>query len=188
MCRVATGSNHDLVTYDEPSFKITNELDLTYYNSQIDQTGRVALYIHNRANAAKNLDIVVDYRESYGSVLVENKIDHCENVLKDIKAKGFCTKMVMTFNKRVKDVEFRNVACPSEDSAEKFDWPDPFTLKGMDDAVDLEDHVYVVDFTEFGNGTLYPDTLDFMTVCPTAQDNSDGETLYMYVKAYGFPN
>ena len=147
--------------------------------------GVVSINITNRSTEHKNVKIYVEYCTSFGSVLTEEKVDHFENVLSEIHKKGFCTRILVTFNKDVDAIEFASVA---ECTDEKDKWVEPFSVP-MDKELDLEDRICNIDLTSSDLGQMYSEYLNFleMRVSEPKKDDTRREPLYMYVIAYGYP-
>jgi hypothetical protein len=92
---------------------------------------------------------------------------------------------VISFNKEVDTLEFASVA-EKEEGGEGA-WIEPFNVP-IDTELDVEDQLYTIDFTEKNLGPLYSENLNFLEARATAKKaESDRETFYMYVTAYGFP-
>ena len=131
--------------------------------------------------------MVTVYRESKGGILIEDKTDHYEQVLKNIKAKGYCTRMVLTFNKPLTVLEFATVAehVPDANQSSEVGWIQGLSVP-VDNELSPEDQMYVIDLVE--QGEMYPDHLDFLELRAKAEKkDGDNEPLYMYLIAYGFP-
>lgn len=172
----------ELCNCGEPTFKLTNELDLSMYKGLVERTGVVSITITNRTTGVKRLKLYSEYASSYGGVLLEEKTDHCENLLHDIHAKGFCTKLVISFNKQADVLEFANTAECLEGK-----WLEPFSIP-IDNELDVDDQIYTIDFTSEDLGAEYSENLNFLEARATAKKSeNDKEPLYMYVTAFGFP-
>jgi hypothetical protein len=184
LCRVQAGGT-EVGNYGEPTFKLTNEMDLSPYKGLIDRSGKVSVTITNRTIDPKRVKLYADYKPSHGGVLLEEKIDHFENLLNDIHSKGFCTRLVISFNKPVETLEFASVA--EHVDGDGGEWIQPFNVP-IDTALDVEDQVYTIDFAERSLGLLYSENLNFLEARAVAKKSeNDREPFYMYVTAYGFP-
>lgn len=192
LCRVHAGGT-EIGNYGEPTFKLTNELDLTSFKGLVDRSGKVSVTLTNRTTDPKRVKLYTDYRSSHGSVLLEEKIDHFENLLNDIHSKGFCTRLVISFNKAVEALEFASVAehvdCEgTDDECAIGEWIQPFNVP-IDTELDVEDQVYTIDFADKDLGPLYSENLNFLETRVVAKKaDNDREPLYIYVTAYGFPH
>lgn len=183
LCRVHTGSA-EVGSYGEPSFKLTNVIDLSSHKGLVDRNGKVSITITNRTTDPKRVKVYTDYRSSFGSILLEEKIDHFDNLLNDIHSKGFCTRLVISFNKPIETLEFASVANHIEGEGE---WIQPFNVP-IDNELDVEDQVYTIDFAEKDLGPLYSENLNFLEMRVVAKKvENDREPLYLYATAYGFP-
>ena len=185
LCRVHAGGQ-EVGCYGEPTLRISNEIDLSGYMSTVEKTGKVSITVTSRSPDPKRLKVCTEYQPSYGGLLLEEKLDHYENLLKDIHSKGHCTRMVMSFSKEITSLEFASV---SECVDEPTSWIEPFNIP-IDTDLDLDDQVYTIDFTTQDLGAQYSECLNFLetrVVSPKKHEN-DNEPCYMYVSAYGFPH
>lgn len=180
MARIHAG-NAEICNQGEPTFRICNEFDMSPFSGVVEKAGKISVTITNRTSEPKRLKVYTSYTSSYGSVLMEEKIDHFENVLNEIHARGYCTRLVVTFNKPVEIFEFASVAECLEGS-----WLEPFNVP-LDDDLDIEDQIYTIDFTQPELGRHYIEHLNFMEIRVAPKKTDDKEPLYMYITAYGFP-
>lgn len=181
LCRV-NSKGAELAVCGEASFMLSNEIELN--QSIVEKSGAASINITNRSTDHKNIKMYVEYSRSYGSVLMEEKIDHFENVLSEIHKKGFCTRVLVTFSKDVDAIEFASVA---ECVDEKDKWVEPFSVP-MDKELDLEDRICNIDLTSNDLGPMYSDYLNFLEMRVTETKKDDNrEPLYMYIIAYGYP-
>lgn len=187
LCRVSTGGT-EVGNYGEPTFKLTNELDLSPYKGIVDRFGNVSVIITNRTSDPKRVKLYTDYKPSHGGVLLEEKIDHFEKLLNDIHSKGFCTRLVLSFNKAVETLEFASVAEHVEGHEGAVgEWIQPFNVP-IDTELDVDDQVYTIDFASPDLGSLYSENLNFLEVRAVPKKTDTGsEAFLMYVTAYGFP-
>ena len=184
LCRVHGGGT-EIGNLGEPTFKLSNEIDLSPYLGMVEKTGQVSVTLTNRSSDPKHVKIYAEYTSSYGGVLLEEKIDHFETLLRDIQSKGFCTKLVLSFSHPLQSLEFANVA-ECLDGSEN--WIQSINVP-IDDELDVEDQIYVIDFTTPDLGSDYSENLNFMGLrAQTKTTNEEHQpTLYLYVTAYGFP-
>jgi len=185
LCRVHAGGT-EIGNYGEPSFQTSNEIDLEPFKGLVDRSGKVSVTLTNRSAEPKRVKIYTTYRSSYGSVLLEEKLDHFENLLNDIHHKGYCTRLVISFNKHLETLEFASVAEHLDEDDANVQWIQPFNVP-IDSELDLEDQIYTINFAGKDLGPLYSENLNFLELRAVKKDN-DKETLYMYVTAYGFPH
>jgi hypothetical protein len=183
LCRIHAGGV-EVGNYGEPSFRLTNEMDLSPYKGVVDRTGRVSVLVTNRTTDPKRLKFYIDYEKSMGGLLIEEKIDHFANVLNTIYNAGFCTKLIISFSRQVNRLEFASIAeCEDSDGQ----WIEPFNVP-IDKDLDIEDQVYTIDFTQKDLGAWYSDNLNFLVMRVEAtKKDKDEPPLYMYISAYGFP-
>lgn len=186
LCRIHAGGA-EVGNYGEPTFRLTNELDLANYKGIVERAGRVSITITNRSAEPKRLKLYTDYTKSYGGVLLEEKIDHFENLLNDIHSKGFCTRLVISFNKDVEHFEFASVSEYEPDENDQTKWIVPFDIP-IDNELDVDEQVYTIDFTGPDLGIDYSENLNFLEIraIPKKREN-DRDPFNMYVTAYGFP-
>lgn len=182
-CRVHAGGQ-EICNLGESTFRISNEIDLSKSLNTVQKTGNVVVVINSRHNEPKRLKVYTEYTRSYGGVLFEEKSDHFENLLKDIHSKGFCTRLVMSFNKEITNLEFASVAECLDNPKQ---WIMPFNVP-IDSDLDLEDQIYTIDFTSPTLGVQYSEHLDFLETRVAAKNDKDNQICYMYVTAYGFPH
>ena len=185
-CRVYAG-NTEIIHWAEPSFRLTNELDLSPFIGIVEKTGALKVSITNRSTDTKKLRVYTDYIPSYGSVLLEEKVDHFENVLNEIYNKGYCTRIVLSFNKPLESLEFAGVASCLEGSEH---WIQPLNVPvdTADNDGNDGDQVYNIDLTVEGLGAIYSENLNFLELRAKAKRTDDDRSIfYMYVMAYGFP-
>jgi len=184
LCRLYAGCT-EIGNYGEPTFKITNELDLSSHN--VEKSGKVSITLTNRTVEPKRVKIYTTYKTSYGGVLLEEKIDHFENLLSDIHSKGFCTRMVISFSKAIETLEFASVAeHVNGDGDTDHEWIQPFNIP-IDADLDVDDQIYTIDLADKDLGPLYSEHLNFLEARAVAKKTDDKEPLYMYITAYGFP-
>ena len=182
MCKVSSRGTSELAVCGEASFRLSNEIELC--RSLVEKSGVISINITNRSTDHKTVKIYVEYSHSYGSVLVEEKVDHFETILSEIHKRGFCSRILVTFNKEVEGIEFASVANCIDEKAK---WLEPFSVP-IDQELDLDDRICNIDLTSNELGPLYSEYLNFleMRVSETKKDDSR-EPLYMYIIAYGYP-
>jgi hypothetical protein len=183
MCKISSGGT-EVGNYNEPHFRLTNELDLSPYQGIVNRTGMATVNISNRSNSMKKLVLCSDYKESYGGVLYEDKIDHFENLLNDIHTKGYCTRIVVSFNKQVKKMQLAPVCDCDEEGGS---WIEALTVP-LEPELDIDDQIYTIDLTNKDLGPQYSENLNFLSAQVEVERNEDDKSpFYMYVTAYGFP-
>jgi len=190
ICRIHAGGA-EIGNFGEPTFRLSNELDLANYKGIVERSGKVTLTITNRTTEPKRLKLYTDYALSYGGVLLEEKIDHFENLLNDIHSKGFCTRLVISFNKEVESIEFASVSECEPDDSDQSKWIEHFNVP-IDTELDVDEQVYTIDFTIPDLGTDYSENLNFLEIRAIpkkseSESENNRDTFYMYVTAYGFP-
>ena len=178
LCKICSGSG-ELVNSSEAYFNITNEFDLNPCMYTVEKTGKVDIIVTNRSKELKHIMIYTDYIESLGSVLYQEKIDHFEDVLRNISKCGRCTKLILAFNRPVKEIQ-----CVV--TAECVDMPDRW-ISSFDIVVDQDDNaIYALDCAN----ELYSKYFDFMQLQISdgaSEEMRRSDPLILYVVAYGFP-
>ena len=177
-CRINSG-NGEIFNISEAYFNITHEFDLNQCMYVVEKTGKVDIGLINRSKELKNLAIYTDYSESIGAIIYQDKIDHFEDVFKNVSKCGRCTKLIFSFNRAVKEIQ-----CVV--TAECVDQPSNW-INSFDIVVDPEDSaIYALDCA----GEQYARYMDFIQL--QIKDGASDEIrrsdpLILYVIAYGFP-
>jgi hypothetical protein len=131
----------------------------------------------NKYREAKQYTVIVEYEKSFGSILFQQKTDKFDRVLKDIYATGLCTRLSMSFNRPVKELQLRTLT-----DFDGNDWISPLEVGITADA----DPVYNIEFAD--EFALFGPFLNFMQLVVTDSTNDDGaDPLQMYVTAHGYP-
>lgn len=182
MCRV-TCNGSDIGNFNEPSFRLSNEIDLTPFKGIIDRSGKVGINLTNRSGDHKHLKVYCSYTDSYGSVILEEKTDHFEKLLSDIHARGFCTRLILMPSRKLDSLEFASTA---ECVVGIEDWIQPFDVP-CDKELDAEDQTCNIDFSSNELGALYSENLNFLELRVNYPKVEGADTLYVYAIAYGFP-
>ncbi len=180
-CRIYSGGT-EIIHWSEPSFRMTNEIDLSPFIGIIERLGTLKISLTNRTTNPLKIRVYTDYIHSYGSLLVEDKLDHFDNVLNDIYNKGYCTRIVLSFNKPIESLQFASVATCLEGGDS---WVHSFNVPASSDP----EAFYNIDLTSEELGPLYSDNLNFLEIRaqPKKSAGDDRSVFYMYVMAYGFP-
>jgi hypothetical protein len=178
LCKINSGSGGELFNSSEAYFHITHEFDLTPCMYTVVKTGKVDITITSRSKELKHISIYTDYVESYGSIIYQEKVDHFEDVLRNVSKCGRCSKLILSFNRPVKDIH-----CLA--TAECLDKPDDW-ISSFDIVVSQEDTSYSLDCA----GEQYAKYLDFMQLQISdgaSEEVRRSEPLVLYIVAYGFP-
>lgn len=182
MCRVTCGGT-DIGSFNEPSFRLSNEIDLTPFKGVIDRSGKVSVLITNRSGDHKNLTVHCTYTDSYGTVITEERLDHFEKLLADIHSRGFCTRLILMPSRKLDSLEFASTAECVEGIE---NWIQPFDV-ACDKDLDAEDQTCNIDFSSKDLGRLYSENLNFLELRANAPKIEGAEPLQLYAIAYGFP-
>lgn len=178
-CKVVGGGT-ELYNYAESYFHIGNELDLSPCMYAIEKSGKVELQITNRSRDVKNLAVYTEYIHSLGGIIYQDRLDHFEDVLKNIHKSGRCTKLILSFSRSVDDIQFAT-------TAECVDQPDSWISSFNIITEPGDDDIYALDCA----GEMYAKYFDFMqlqVIDGATEEVRRLEPLNLYVLAYGFPH
>jgi hypothetical protein len=174
ICRVLTG-NTEIGCYTEPYFVKTHTMALEDNKSVILRGGDLALALTNKSREVKQYTIYVDYEKSFGAIIYQQKTDKFDRILKDIRAVGICTRLEISFNRKIKELQLRTLTeCDAKE------WITPLVI-----TVDEEDPVYTVDFST-DDFLVFAENLNFLQFMVAELPGDHEEPLQMYVLAYGF--
>lgn len=169
----------NIFEYQEPYFQLYNSINLAEYKYLLDKGCNLELLILTSSKNWKEYRIQLEYIQSAGMIIYQQKTTSIDKILKEIIEKGSCTRLVVSFNKPIKNLKIVPVFRPiAIDSSEP--WIYPIEI------VDSADNSYMVDFT--GENKIYSKYLEFMKMTyvePESLPENDTE-LYIYVTAYGF--
>lgn len=178
LCKIGSGSG-ELFNSSEAYFNITNEFDLNPCMYSVEKTGKVDVTITNRSKDVKNLTIQTDYTDSLGAIIYQEKVDHFEDVLRNISKCGRCTKLILSFNRAVKEIQCV-VTAECTDQADRW-------ISSFDIVVDKDDDaIYALDCAS----EQYAKYLDFIQLQISdgaSEEVRRSDPLILYVVAYGFP-
>lgn len=182
-CRVTCGGS-DLIMVGESYFNGSNKISLAEYAQALCKSGELQVQILNKTKDIKNIVIKLSYAQTDGNILCTNKYDHFEQVLTDVFNSGVCMRLVLSFNRKVKQLQLRpTVECVGADSE---NW-----ISGLEIDVDSATSpngrpTYTIDFTD--DLALFSKYLNFLqvSVIDSIQEDAGAEPLQMYVVAYGF--
>lgn len=164
--------------YQEPYFQLYNSINLTDFKYLFDKGCNIELMVLTSAKNWKDYRIQMEYISSKGVIIYQQKTGNVDKVLKEITDKGVCTRLIVSFNKKITNLKIMSVFKPiTIDSDEP--WIYPIEI------ADSADNSYMIDFT--GDNKIYSKYLDFMKLSYTELDNvlSDVD-LQIYITAYGF--
>ena len=174
ICRVSSG-NGEIGCYSEPYFVKTHTIPLEDYKNIILRGCDLTLGLTNKSREVKQYTVYVDYEKSYGAIIYQQKTDKFDRILKDIRALGTCTRLEISFNRKIKELQLRTLTeCDAKE------WITPLVI-----TVDDEDPVYTVDFStdEF---LVFAENLNFMQFMVSEHPGEHEDPLQMYVLAYGY--
>jgi hypothetical protein len=173
-CRVLT--NTDIMQLAEPFFQTSNVINLTDHWAQVRNHGRVKLNLTSKTKEVRRFRIYSEYKQTYGGVLFEDKVDKFDTVLSTIHERGRCSRINITCPKPLKSLDFVTTVCCVEG-----DWIESFGASLDSDPAT----VYSFDFTQ-GDLKEYVDLLKYMQLQISAMGGDDD--FYVYITAYGFPH
>ena len=174
ICRVSSG-NAEIGCYAEPYFVKTHVLPLEDFKNIVLRGCDLTLGLTNKSREVKQYTVYVDYEKSYGAIIYQQKTDKFDRILKDIRTVGMCTRLEISFNRKIKELQLRTLTeCDAKE------WITPLVI-----TVDEEDPVYTVDFSteEF---LVFAENLNFMQFMVAEQPGEHEEPLQMYILAYGY--
>jgi hypothetical protein len=177
LCKINCGGA-EIINASECYFTTSNEFKLIDFSQNHKRGGELSIYITNKTHEGKTYSITVEYSPCKGVILYQQKCDRFEKILKEIYTAGTCSRLVFSFNRKVKDIQIRPTT--------EVDQPDVW-ISGLEiDSIDEEKAIYTIDFTD--ELAVYPQFLNFLQI--VAEDSSadeQREPLFMYIMAYGFP-
>ena len=176
-CKI-TGSGSELLNHTEAYFFITNEVPLDTCSTTIERSGRVEALLTNRSQNLKIITMYVDYSESIGNIIYQEKTDRFEELLRNISKAGRPTRLVFGFNRPVK-----GILCSTTVDATNGDddnWIQPFKIEPEE--------------SESGCGPFaldcanekYGKFLEYMQLSAQPVTINEQQPLQIYVLAYGF--
>jgi len=95
----------NLISRREPYFQLNNVIELNDIMNSINEGTDFSVCLTNKDNepTARTFKITVEYRKSYGDIIFENSYNDYDNVMSEIKKSGRCTKLILTFNRPIKN-------------------------------------------------------------------------------------
>ena len=173
-CRVI--ANTELMNLSEPYFQNNNVISLTDNWAQVRSYGRIKVTLTSKNKDVRRYRVYSEYKQTYGGVLYEDKVDKFDNVLTTIHDRGRCSRINITCSKALKSLDFVTTFCCVEG-----DWIESFGA-----SVDSDPStIYSFDFTQ-GDLKEYVDLLKYMQLQITGSGSDDD--LYVYITASGFPH
>jgi len=174
ICRIASG-NTEIGCYTEPYFVKTHVVPFEDYKNIVLRGCDLTLGLTNKSREVKQYTVYVDYEKSYGGIIYQQKTDKFDRILKDIRDLGICTRLEISFNRKISELQLRTLTeCDAKE------WLTPLVI-----TVDEEDPIYTVDFStdEF---IVFAENLNFMQFMVAEQPGEHEDPLQMYVLAYGY--
>jgi hypothetical protein len=176
-CKINCGGA-EIVNASECYFTTNNTFNLIDFSQNQKRGGDLTVFLTNKTHDPKTYNVSVVYTECRGVILYQQKCDRFEKVLKDIYAAGTCTRLVFSFNRKVKELQIR----PTTEVDQQEAW-----ISGLE--IDVQEDPaasYTIDFTD--ELAVYPQFLNYLQI--VAEDTNcdeQREPLYIYIMAYGFP-
>lgn len=179
-CKISAGGV-DIYNCTEAYFKVSNEFDLKSAMLHVERTGRIEAVLMNRSRDVKNIVLHIEYTHSLGTIIYQDKCDTFDDVLQRVHASGRCTKLILSFNRAVDEIQCATTAeCP--DSPD--DWISSFNV--VTNPEEGDNAVYAVDCV----GEAFSRYFDYLQlrVSDSASEEVRMKTpLSLYILAYGFP-
>jgi hypothetical protein len=177
-CRISTSSGGvELTSLCEPYFVKSNAIPLGDYLNAIKRGCDLTIQLTNKTRDVKQYTVVVEYEKNTGSIIYQQKTDKFDRVLKDIQVLGSCTRLEVSFNRQIKELQLRTLT-----EFDGNDWISPLEVAVVEDA----NAVYTIEFVD--DLAIFPANLNFMQFVVGDSSLDDGaEPLQMYITAYGYP-
>jgi hypothetical protein len=173
-CKVAASA--ELLNLGEPYFQLNHVINLEDNWAQVRASGRVKVTLTSKQKEVRRFRVYADYRECFGGVIYEDKVDKFDSILSTIHERGRCSKLTITCPKPLKSLDFVTTFSCTEG-----DWIDSFGANVESDP----STVYSFDFTS-GDLKDYVDYLKYLQLQVAGFNPT--EDIFIYVTAYGFPN
>lgn len=170
----------DLGDFQESYFISESTINLIEYNYIFKKGNSLEILLNTLSADPKEYNIRVSYIESYGTILYQTRTENFDNILNDIYEKGHCTRLIITSDKKIKNLKIKSICQGFKNTGDKLDpesddWFYPFAFEQD------EDNNYVIEFT--GSKKIYAEYLNFMKI---TVDNDKSDELYLYIIAYGY--
>ena len=174
-------NGQNVFDYQEPYFQLFNSINLTDFKYLFDKGCNIELMVLTSSKNWKDYRIQLEYIVSKGVIIYQQKTTNVDKVLKEITEKGVCTRLIVSFNKKITQLKIMSVFRPISIEADE-PWFYPIEI------ADSEDNSYMIDFT--GENRIYSKYLDFMKMSYVEIESTDkapGDVdLQIYITAYGF--
>jgi hypothetical protein len=182
-CRISN-MGFDIVQVGESYFNSTNVISLDDYRGQLSKGGDLQIQLLNKSKEVKNVIIKVSYQTNIGTVIYTNKYDHFEQVLSDVYGAGQCTRLVISFNRKIRELQLRP-------TVEFVGGASDAWIGGLEIDVDSATApngrpTYTIDFSD--DLALFNRYLNYLqlAVIDSLGDDSGSDPLLLYVVAYGY--
>lgn len=167
----------ELFEYKESYFMLYNFINLDDFKSIINKGDTCEFYLKCISEEPADYRIIIDYIESYGTIIYQERLSSLKTLFTDIKQVGYMTRLTLNFNKKVKDLKVLSTVSVT-DLGEKEKWFYPFDIE------DEEDNIYTIDLTK--ENSIYVDYSQFMRLVYTVVGEQDIENLLINVLALGY--
>jgi len=174
LCKIVSGST-ELVNLAEPYFVQSNLIDLSDHMNAVKRGCDLIVSLTNKSRDVKQYTVEVEYEKSFGAIIYQQKTDKFDRILKDIHLLGTCTRLVLSFNRPIKELQLRTLT-----ECDGNDWISPLEV-----TVNEETPGYTIEFTD--DLSLFAQNLNFMQlVVGDSTNDNQVEPLQVYVLAYGY--
>ena len=167
--------------YQEPYFHLYNSINLSDFKSIFNQGLNLELLIMTSSKTWAEYLIEVEYVQSNGIIIYQQKTQVTDKIFKEICDKGVCTQLIISFNKNIKNLKIASVFKPVVIEPEE-QWFYPIEIAESDDNSSMIDLIK--------EHKIYSRYLSFMKLMydPIVIDetDTDDDPLYIYITAYGF--
>jgi hypothetical protein len=182
-CRISN-MGVDIVQVGESYFNSTNVISLDDYRGHLSKGGDLQIHLLNKTKDVKNIVVKVTYQSNIGNVIFTNKYDHFEQVLTDVYGAGQCTRLVISFNRKIRELQLRPTVEYVGGTGDSW-------IGGLEIDVDSATEpngrpTYTIDFVD--DLAMFNRYLNFLqlSVLDSVGEDSGAEPLLLYVVAYGY--
>ena len=180
-----SSGNSQVASASRALFDLTNTIDLSEKSYLLGEGRTVTMSVSNRHREPVQLYFNINYERNHGNLIYQNRYDSFENLLKEVHAVGYITRLVLVFSWKVTGVRL----LPLFDHDDSVDWIDGLELGDSD-----EDGRYIIDFAdpEAKDLAVYSEYLNCMKLDVPKEHLSRGENgeeqLNVSVIGYGYAN
>lgn len=180
-CKILTG-NTELENNQEAFFNVSDGVNLSNHYKALQRVGDLTLHITNRMNEPRVFRVSVEYTKCEGVLMHQERYDNFDKVFTNAATVGYCTRLVLSFNKQVPKIQIRPLA-ECDPGETQFTWLSVQDIEPCD-TIDPDAggrSVFVIADEDMEQLASYMEYLE-LVVDPAIKEN-----LQLYVLAYGFP-